>query len=202
MLRNGVCGADMLPVCRPSIGDRFPTGLAGIAAITALVFARSAVRAARATIEQQAVQIETLERAEADRQETRRSQYAAKFVCWITLSPSPSRVVSVGLVNSNEVPFYQVVVYVGTPRGVSRAAYNFVGPLSGRRTMGRASRALQALLPDGEPEALISSGELWVAMTFRDPAGNWWCRTPAGLLLPAVDEASAHDICQRAISST
>lgn len=182
-----------------------PDWLAGGGAVFALLFAAAAVRTARATNEQQTKQIAALQRAEEARVEERRSQYASRLASWITLSeddeqghrsPAPA----VALVNSNETPMYRVRVYAGTSLGVTFAMYNFVGPLSGRRIMDRPTRAIRKMLPEGENSALLDSGALWTALTFRDPAGRWWCRSPSGELHGCDDEHQAEDQCREFIA--
>ena len=84
-----------------------PEWLAGGGAIIALLFARSAVRAARAMNEQQSAQIAALERAEAVRYGESRAKYASRFACWVTLPGEGEMLPAVGLMNSNEVPFYR-----------------------------------------------------------------------------------------------
>ncbi len=174
-----------------------PEWLAGAGALVALLFAWSAVRAARATSQQHAAQIDALERAEAVRDEERRSRYASRFVCWITLDGKADRHPAIGVINSNEVPLYHVNIYAGTSLGATFARYNVVGPSSGRRILGRPTRAMQNVLPVCDAGTLLDSGDLWVAMTFRDPAGNWWCRSPTGLLLSADSERDANEICRQ-----
>lgn len=182
-----------------------PEWLAGAGAIIALVFAGAAVRAARATNAQQSQQIAALQRAEAERVEDRRTRYASKLVAWMTLSEnddSGSRSPAVALTNSNDTPMYRVTVYAGTSLGVAMASYNFVGPLSGRRIMGRPTRAIREMLPHRNNRELLDSGDLWAALTFRDPAGLWWCRSPSGELYSCSDERDARERCRRYISAT
>ncbi|GAA5169554.1 hypothetical protein GCM10023321_65370 [Pseudonocardia eucalypti] len=178
-----------------------PDWLAGLGAISALLFARSAVKAAQATNRQQTAQIRALEESEERRRAEATARYATRFVCWISGWESEPDLPAVVLVNSNDVPLYQVTIYVGTPLGCAFAPYVHVGPTEGRRRMGRPTRALRTLVDGQDFVALRDSGALWTAMTFRDANGHWWSRSPIGLLWPAEDEASAHRRCRDAITA-
>lgn len=154
-----------------------------------------------ATNAHQARQIATLERAEDERREEERARFASKVVCWTTMLPENSRV-AVRIVNSSELPVYEVTVYVGTNLGASRAMYRQIGPSGGRRRiLGRPTRALETLLPNyADGRTILDSGITWVAMTFRDTSDRWWFRDPRGVLHSATSQAEAAEACQRAIS--
>lgn len=168
--------------------------MAGVGALSALLFARSAVLAARATNQQQRAQIEALERSEAGRAEEARARYASRFICWVT---SKDDLPTIVVVDPNDVPMYRVTVYAGSSLGTVFARYTQIGPVVGRRYLGRVGRALSPLLSERGWRTMLNSGVVWTTMSFRDPAGQWWCRDESGLLHRVGAEDEALEICRR-----
>ena len=180
-----------------------PDWLAGIGAITALVFARAAARSAKLTNEQQSVQLRKLEESEQDRAIEQQREQAAHFAVWITLWRDDNYAPGVSLVNSNKTPMYSLTLYCCGPTEVAIVRLAVVGPnLEGRRNVSRASRALRSLIDTHDYSDLMDRGLILVAATFRDTANRWWCRYTDGSLHGGESEEEVRSLCISDIEST
>ncbi len=182
-----------------------PEWLQGVGAIIALLFAAWAVYTGRETNAHQARQISALERSEELRHRSHREQYAVRLACWVSAEKLDDEIlgdlaVAIRLVNSSELPMYRLTVYVGCSTGVVISRYNHVGPVSKRRLMTRPTKGIRELIGFRSGRQVLDANEVWIALTFRDPANRWWLRAPAGALEEATSEREASERCQASIA--
>jgi len=174
-----------------------PDWITAAGALLALIFARSAARAAHGTNRQQAGQLRLLELSDAKRAREERRWQAANLSFWVSLVADESYRPAVKFINSNKVPLYQLTMYCVTPAGVARATMNVASPQIEARTLRRYTAQLRELAAGiANPIAAMDRWEFRIAGTFRDASGQWWHRRADGGLEECENAEDATRRCR------
>lgn len=169
-----------------------PDWVAGIGAVTALIFARAAVISARRTSDLQADQIEDLKGESVKRADAERRVFASKVTVYIGTERTEDAIrPAVRLVNLGDLPIYGLTIYCFTPFATYMRTYYVNGPRHDRRKMTTLTRKLTEILHNADVGELIGAGQLVAACSFRDSSGIWWYRTAQGALHEAKDSQAA-----------
>lgn len=169
-----------------------PDWLTVLGAFVALIFARSAARAAHQTNTQQAGQLQMLREVEQRREQHELRQQASRLSFWIRLVDNEEFRPAISIVNSNTTPLYQLTMYCLTRNGVLGIPMNVVAPQAEPRILRRVTVQLRALTEDIiDPIGEMDRWQLRMTGTFRDTAGNWWHRTADGSLRACKDSGDA-----------
>ena len=176
-----------------------PDWFAGVGALVALFFARSAVLSARDTNRSQSEQIARLEAEQKVRDFERRAEQASNVAAWVSMDSSNGEErPAIRLVNSSTLPVYDMLIVCRIPERLGEERYSVIGPLSGRRNLTRATAVLVEVLGDADFVGLHDRAEVRVAISFRDAAGRWWYRPTGGEL----QEAASRELAEAGVAHT